>query len=473
MASLLVPKIFDRLFFLAGKDVVNVRKIGGDGKGDPDNICGDKKDEPPKCPPGQPSPPAGEEPAIEAYSDNASKGSGLWYSRITFCNRFFNKLPSLDDAIKNPKARPSKQQDVLEIWNNQARCFFHEITHLDYFMNVDQLSPPTDDLQIRYKAAGVADWYDAYGPYNIKVLRNYRGDGYYPQRNADTFAYFALAKYVKKQIGRYPNLPQVGSTKPLEAPKNRFRQPITDSSADTGVGEDLLGTQDIAPQHDPGFTVPTCGDRDPSINVAGEIVAALQPLDSKCDDKNSPSGVPYNIFSSSENQVYEYFCNLANGNKRTLKWNFDSKGTLQKTLVMKGKTRRGENKPRMRIDKRTPPANAESYSSFNFELSWEPMDNIDHDKCTHFCEEAYETLATGPCGHVGGEGNNMAVQGSVDVGCGTYSYVISGPDVPKPPPPPTQPTPSPAPSPAPSPPPSPTCTVGYVSRIHSTSPVSS
>lgn len=59
---------------------------------------------------------------------------------------------------------------------------------LDYFMNSDKnppLSPVTDDLQIRYKDAGVADWHDAYGPYNIKVLRNYRGDGYYPQRNGN------------------------------------------------------------------------------------------------------------------------------------------------------------------------------------------------------------------------------------------------------------------------------------------------
>lgn len=113
--------------------------------------------------------------------------------------------------------------------------------------------------------------------------------------------------------------------------------------------------------------------------------------------------MPYKTFSSSENKVYEYFCNLAYGNKRTLKWNFDSKGTLKRTVALKEKARRSENGPRMRIDKRTPPANPDSYSSFNFELIWEPMNNIDRDKCLHTCEEAYEALATSPCGHVGGK----------------------------------------------------------------------
>ena len=60
---------------------------------------------------------------------------------------------------------------------------------LDYFMNAPKQSPYVDDLKIRYKVKGVPDWYFAYGPYDAKVLRNWIGDGFYTQRNADTYAW--------------------------------------------------------------------------------------------------------------------------------------------------------------------------------------------------------------------------------------------------------------------------------------------
>lgn len=88
---------------------------------------------------------------MEAYSDNAGKGTNLWYSRITFCSRFFNNLQSLDDAIKNAKSKPSKQQDVLEIWNNRARCFFHEVTRMLTHMVILDLTTDENRSRLLYE----------------------------------------------------------------------------------------------------------------------------------------------------------------------------------------------------------------------------------------------------------------------------------------------------------------------------------
>lgn len=56
----------------------------------------------------------------------------------------------------------------------------------------------------------------AYGPLRTKILARFQGGpglgttGYWVQRNSDNLAYYALAKYVTKQIGDiYPHLPIV------------------------------------------------------------------------------------------------------------------------------------------------------------------------------------------------------------------------------------------------------------------------
>ena len=51
---------------------------------------------------------------------------------------------------------------------------FHEITHLDYFMNADEVSPFIWDLEIYYTAGGVTDWEGAYGPYNARLLTKWQ-----------------------------------------------------------------------------------------------------------------------------------------------------------------------------------------------------------------------------------------------------------------------------------------------------------
>lgn len=158
--------------------IAQVRCSGGDGSGDPDNICGDRNN-PPDCPPPG-GPPVGGPVQLEAYSDPNEK-----YSRITFCNGFFN-LPSLTDAINWGKTKSAVDQNNLETWNSRARTFFHEATHLDYFMNAPVKSPYVSDTTFSYKLGGNTYAVEGYGPYNAKVLRNWVKSGrigYYTQRN--------------------------------------------------------------------------------------------------------------------------------------------------------------------------------------------------------------------------------------------------------------------------------------------------
>lgn len=111
---------------------IHVRCSGGDGTGDPHNICHDKNDpDDPGCSPLQKASPAGA--ALEAYTENTGKdekiGEYIDYTRTTFCNTFFN-LPSLKEATDRGKNLLSDQQNNLEYWNNRARVFLHEATHM-------------------------------------------------------------------------------------------------------------------------------------------------------------------------------------------------------------------------------------------------------------------------------------------------------------------------------------------------------
>ena len=158
---------------------VQVRCSGGDNSGDPDNICGDRQN-PPNCPPPISGQPQGGTVQLQAYSDPGEK-----YSRITFCTQFFN-LNSLTDAIRLGQKKSAADQNNLETWENRARCFFREVTHLDYFMNAPDKSPYVSDTKFSYKLGGIKNDVEGYGPFNAKVLRNYvtkNRIGYYTQRN--------------------------------------------------------------------------------------------------------------------------------------------------------------------------------------------------------------------------------------------------------------------------------------------------
>lgn len=107
---------------------------------------------------------------LQAFSEPNTDDSR--YSRITFCNDFF-KLDTFQDAIDKGNKLPAKQKANLALWDNRARCFFHEVTHLDHFMNAgagdDGQSPYVSDLEIFYTDKGKDDWHDVYSPYNCRV----------------------------------------------------------------------------------------------------------------------------------------------------------------------------------------------------------------------------------------------------------------------------------------------------------------
>jgi hypothetical protein len=103
-------------------------------------------------------------------------------------------------------------------------------------------SPYVSDLEVEYKVKGEKEWHDAYGPYNAKILRNWvdedpQWSGYFTQRNADNYAFFALAKFVEKETGKYPGSPSPGSKKPTTAP----RDAVTHDSPVLGQGGGSAG----------------------------------------------------------------------------------------------------------------------------------------------------------------------------------------------------------------------------------------
>ncbi|KAI9892736.1 MAG: hypothetical protein M1814_001156 [Vezdaea aestivalis] len=416
---------------------IEVACSGGDGTGDPDNVCQDKKpDDPGRCPPrnGQPGQPLADPvqgSLMEAWSDPTGT-----YSKITFCNRFFNELKNLAEVTKAAKALPANKKTSLEYWNGRARCFFHEITHLTYFMNTPGKGPNVDDYTIKYKEKGRNVEEVAYGVYNAKILRNYMPQGksgYYPQRNgkgsrfikfhplkiftyqtilADNYAFFAMAKYAEKQLGMYPNLPNPGSKKPTSAPQQGKDPVVTGETFDQGT-DDLLGSVELDQQEIPDFKIPKCYDNYPgsSASGAGTSPAPIK-ADPKCDTK-ALSGVPFNVFHGSAGNVYDKFCDAVGKDQKTkLTWNVNAKGDL---------------KPKRRRSKRTPPPNPDGYDSYNFELNWAPAGSA---ACSPSCKDAFASIANSPCGHQGGQQNGMTAAASLDVGCGSYSYKITGKDVP-------------------------------------------
>lgn len=113
-----------------------VRCSGNDGSGDPHDKCGDRAHQPPQCPPQDRVPSDDEDLRLQAFSEPVTTEYRGEYSRIIFCSKFFDP-PTLTDAMDRFKNDTTKDQDNLENWDNRARVFFHEVTHLDYFMNAN------------------------------------------------------------------------------------------------------------------------------------------------------------------------------------------------------------------------------------------------------------------------------------------------------------------------------------------------
>jgi len=120
---------------------------------------------------------------MEAFSNPLGK-----YSKITFCETFFLRMMSLGTVIDAAKKEytPEQKNNIWE-YQNRARTFFHEITHLNYFMNAPGQSPYVDDLQIPLVGPGKRKTYrPAYGPDYVKIIANRETanmGGFYAQRN--------------------------------------------------------------------------------------------------------------------------------------------------------------------------------------------------------------------------------------------------------------------------------------------------
>jgi hypothetical protein len=119
---------------------------------------------------------------MEAFSNPLGK-----YSKITFCEHFFLRMESLGTIIDEAKNElPPAEKNDLWSYQNRARTVFHEITHLNYFMNAPDKSPYVDDLEIPFGPKSRRTYYAGYGPERIKNIANYEAvnkGGFYTQRN--------------------------------------------------------------------------------------------------------------------------------------------------------------------------------------------------------------------------------------------------------------------------------------------------
>ncbi|OIW26327.1 hypothetical protein CONLIGDRAFT_683316 [Coniochaeta ligniaria NRRL 30616] len=124
------------------------------------------------------------------------------------------------------------------------------------------------------------------------------------------------------------------------------------------------------------------------------------------------SDIPSNVFGSDKNSIYGHFCDSwVAGNE--LKMTVDAAGN--------------DRKPKAGLTRRTPPPNPNTWSHYNFDLSFEPTDN--GKKCAFNCKDAF-TAMTQACSNTGTIGTLMAKTGKVDVGCGVFDFNIVGPTVP-------------------------------------------
>ena len=214
-------------------------------------------------------------------------------------------------------------------------------------------------------------------------------------------------------LHRYPTDP-VQNEVPVRAPTRKNGKPFATTS-----DPPLDNSGDWNTTQDPGHYIPGCSDFKSTDSATFGASTVNNDAVTSCPDTNSLSGVPYNVFSGGDlnPNIFDTFCEEIDG---TVNSNgvFDSSGN-----PVTGSSRKY---------KRTPPPNASTYKSYNFKLSW-TNDGAENDGCgqtVESCREAFAKLANSPCGHQGGEQETLTTAGSISLpGCGTYSYLISGPDV--------------------------------------------
>ncbi|MCJ1399599.1 hypothetical protein MMC11_002801 [Xylographa trunciseda] len=130
----------------------------------------------------------------------------------------------------------------LDNYENRARCFFHEVTHLDYFVDAPDTDQHVWDWRVTIKTGKKVESSAVYNPYWTKILARYvtrsLPTGTLTQASADNFAQYTLAKFVKANgLGDHPYLPTVSrSLKPIRMPQ--LVKPIGISSIEFDLDTD-------------------------------------------------------------------------------------------------------------------------------------------------------------------------------------------------------------------------------------------
>ncbi|KAF2679825.1 hypothetical protein K458DRAFT_490260 [Lentithecium fluviatile CBS 122367] len=75
------------------------------------------------------------------------------------------------------------------------------------------------------------------------------------------------------------------------------------------------------------------------------------------------------------------------------------------------------------IFRRTPPPSSSAFPDWKFHFEWEPKDS---GVCVKNCEQAMDAFTTA-CGNDGQKRTSMIKHGTLDIGCGKYSYSLEGP----------------------------------------------
>ncbi len=128
--------------------------------------------------------------------------------------------------------------------------------------------------------------------------------------------------------------------------------------------------------------------------------------DPKCED--STSDLQYKLFNDGNgNGLYNKFCAIVSKDP--------------KTRLMQIVDPAGNAIPHRKraLSERTPPVDPTAVTGYNFYLEWTGGDG----SCDSDCKKSFDTI-TANCGHRGGEQNYMPMSGSLDTGCGQYSYKI-------------------------------------------------
>lgn len=188
-------------------------------------------------------------------------------------------------------------------------------------MDTPSSAPHVDDLRVYYGRGKNrrADW--AYGPRVVKILARYMKKdkgGLFTQRNENSFAWFAIAKYVEKEIGRYPRNPNVKDDL-NNALRNSwgnliFRNRDEESNDEPGTSDPNSNPEDPELKDDPHWA-PGCPDSNlPLDGPYGESSVNPQgPIDPKCDTQ-SVTDFPYNVSHGLEGSIFDHFCFAVDSN---------------------------------------------------------------------------------------------------------------------------------------------------------------